>query len=186
VSSRFSFRLARLLRLRSVFEQEARAVFGAAEGAAVEAEAEAERQAAALHSALRESAALSGPGQIEPEAVLSAEVAEAARRARLLHERRRADTLRFQADRLRDAWLARRVDHESVQRLEERARGRWREELETSENSALDEVAMTRAFSRPADSVHRETDSPSAAPQRTADPKSSGASDLRSRRGHGG
>lgn len=158
---RFSFRLARLLRVREVLEGEARATFGAAEAAAAAAEREVARQAAALVQARRESAGLAGVGATDPDAVLRGELAETMRRARLAAERRTAGTLRLQADRLRDAWLERRVERESLSRMEDRSREVWREERRLLENAELDEVARRRAG--------RESDSASVPPPRGAD-----------------
>lgn len=175
MSARFSFRLARLLRVRSVLEGESRAAFGAAASVASSAEAEAHRLAVDLSAARREAAALTAPGSIEPRAVLCAEVAETSRRARLGAKRHEARTLRFQADQLRSSWLDRRVERESLSRLEERARQNWLAERAAIENAWVDETAGRRHHEKT--SGRSEPGSPSGDRAPAADGRSLGASD---------
>jgi flagellar biosynthesis chaperone FliJ len=145
VKRRFEFRLARLLRVRAIEEELARAALARAEAEARSAAAVRERAAHELARGRSELVADLATGTIRPARVLLAQRAlgnlAVALRARLERER----TLVGQASVLRAAWRARETDRRALVELESRAHRSHRAELERRENAALDEVAQRRA-----------------------------------------
>ncbi len=141
-----SERLGRVLRVREVQEQEARATWLAAEGVA----RQAEEQVALLRDACAGMAEQLGDSVCDlPVAwvLLSHDqIDRTQRRSRDEHER--ALTLRDQADLVRAPWIERRAAARGLERLVERTRANeWAEEL-ARDASALDEITAARTKRR--------------------------------------
>jgi len=142
---RFDYRLARLLRVRAIEEQVARAEWGQTEGLARAQERLRDERAHGLASARQELAASMGRGStIRPEWMLQAEHALTAQIADLRRTHEDALTRRAQADALGRVWRERERDRRVLDELEDRARTLHREEVERWDNAQLDEQALVR------------------------------------------
>lgn len=144
MSARSHARLQRVLRVRHVQEEVARARWLAAERAAriagdARADADARRADAACE--LRDALA-----DLTPAAILRQHAALDALAGVAVRLRERARTLRFQADRERAPWELRRREARGLERLCERSREEaWLRAL-AREARELDEIAGARAF----------------------------------------
>lgn len=141
----FHFRLARVLRVRALEEEIARGDLLAAQNAASLAESRLESVRGDLARARDELAERQSPGRLETEALLAAESTLPALEGRVRLGREQFLDLRATADGEHKRWKGARRDLEGLQRLEGRARDGHRDELETRERRALDEVASQRA-----------------------------------------
>ena len=144
----FRFRLDRVLRVREVEEETARAewlvVEQAARTAETRAEALAHDRAAAFGELAREMAERS-----LPPAVMLVRHAALDRLARTESgERERALTLRRQADQARGPWQDRRREVLGLTRLRAVAKSRHADAVLAEEIAEMDEVALMRAASR--------------------------------------
>ncbi len=140
----FRFRLARVLRLRELLKDQARAQYGAAELAAQGGEAARD---AALQEALAGLDALRArrsAGALDPQAVLVAEAAVDELRQRLAANRKRAVRLRAGAETACEVWNAARAGIQGLERLAERDRDRHRAEVEREQNRESDERALSK------------------------------------------
>ena len=144
--ARFSFRLERVLRVRAVLEEVARAEWQTAEHAAAVAE-ERHRSLVSARKAAVDNLPV-GPGPLDVAGLLwrQASVERMAEAAGRLLERAR--TVRYQADEARRPWEQRRRDRRGLERLRERALSAHLMSEEAAEIVTLDEVAVTRADAR--------------------------------------
>lgn len=141
----FDFKLARLTRVRSIQEDHAKGLWQQAHTQLLEAEACLARGKARMLGALEYLRNLQAQQALAPEHVLSAR-----RSIELLEqmqqlELRRVEDARARDDQARQAWTAARVEHESLKRLEQKARTNFRLERDRNEAKELDEVAGLRA-----------------------------------------
>lgn len=140
----FRFRLQRVLRVRELREEVARAEFLAADGPAREAEELASACGGDLRAAELELRDDLASGPLAPAAVILEQGALQDLERRRLGARRRAATLRHAAERLRDPLRDAQKDRRALERLRERALEVHRVEVEKEDNRVLDEVAGTR------------------------------------------
>ncbi len=144
--ARFSFRLERVLRVRAVLEEVARAEWQTAEHAA----AVAEERHRALISARKEAQSdlPVGPGPLDVQGLLwrQASVERMSKAAERLLERAR--TVRYQADEARGPWEQRRRERRGLERLRERALRAHLVSEEAADIATLDEIAVARADAR--------------------------------------
>lgn len=151
--SRFRFRLERVLGVRRVEEEVARAEWLSAERAARDAEESAARADEAVSAARGRVAALQASAQLSASEVLIAQASLDRLREVCVQRTIQASRLRRDAERLRESMAERRSRVRGLETLEERARDRWRAESETRANAELDEYGGRtdrEDFSRPA------------------------------------
>lgn len=143
--SRFRFRLQRVLGVRRLEEEIARAGFVEVETRAKSAEAVRERARGDVEAGLRELARKVEARDLDADAVLLDQftVDQATKRVRPAVQRARA--ARDAADRERRAWEERKRALKSLENLRERARTAHREEEARVDNLRLDEQALNRA-----------------------------------------
>lgn len=144
--ARFNFRLERVLRVRAVLEEVARAEWQTAEHAAAVAE-ERHRSVVADRLASQSNLPL-GPGALDVNGLLwrQASIERMSQAAGRLRERAR--TVRYQADEARLPWEERRRDRRGVERLREHALLAHLVSEEAAEIAAMDEIAVGRADAR--------------------------------------
>ena len=142
---RFGFRLARLLRVRAIEEQVARAEWGLSEALARDQERLRAERAEALALARAELAGRLAPGNaLHARWMLQAERALEGQATDLRRTHEDALTRRAQAEAYGRVWRDRERDRRVLAELEGRARARHREELERWDNAQLDEQALLR------------------------------------------
>lgn len=143
--SRFRFRLQRVLGVRRLEEEIARAAFMEVETRARAAEARHERARLDVREGLAELARAVEARELDADAVLLEQYAvdQAAKRVPLAA--RRAQQARDAAERERRAWEARKQALKSLENLRERARTGHRAADEHADNQRLDEQALIRA-----------------------------------------
>ena len=142
----FCFRLERVLRVRAVLEEVARAEWQTAEHAAAVAE-ERHRSLVSARKAAQSDLPV-GPGPLDVNGLLwrQASVERMSRAAEHLLERAR--TVRYQADEARQPWEQRRRDRRGLERLRERALRAHLVSEEAAETVTMDEIAAMRADAR--------------------------------------
>ena len=143
--ARFRFPLHRLLRVRELGEELARNELLAAESVAQEA---ARRLAAVrddVRAALAHIARLQAAPEIDTELVLAAQRSIPALERRVRTREEELAKARAAADVAREAWQAARVDKRALERLEERAKGVFRESERALEDKALQEQVDRKA-----------------------------------------
>lgn len=142
----FVFRLARLLRVRSIQEEVARGEWVNAEAAA----REAENHESALEARLRDSrehlgaGILSEPGGVSPTAVLASHAALDAQVRGLSAAKETAHGARSHAEALARTWRERERERRALAELAERERLRHSRDLEKAEEADRDEIAQRR------------------------------------------
>jgi flagellar biosynthesis chaperone FliJ len=142
----FSFRLARVQRVREAEERLARAAWGEAQAAA---SAAAERRALAarsLDTARAELVRIVEAGKLDPGLLGAAHAALASGVELLRRAHEEALTLTERAERFADVWRERERERRSLVRLDERSRARHRAELERADALEQDERALARAM----------------------------------------
>jgi flagellar export protein FliJ len=143
--ARFRFPLQRLLRVRELGEELARNELLAAEALVQEAARKLGSAREQLRVALEHIARLQSSPRIETGLVLAAQRSTPALER---HVRTREEALtraRAAADVAREAWQAARVDKRALERLEERAKGVFREGERALEDKALQEQVDRKA-----------------------------------------
>lgn len=145
--SRRSQRLRRVLRVREVQEEQARAAWLSSEVVARDAEDRTE----ALRSARADMAARLGEAlpSTPPAWVLLAHDQLTLTGQRAAGQRERAATLRAQAEAAREPWTERRAVARGLERLVDRAAARERADDLADESRQLDELNSVRAAQRP-------------------------------------
>ena len=144
MKQRYDFRLARVLRVREVAEQAARASLGEAQARLRDAERERDDRRATLAEARGDVVRRLAAGSVEPALVLSEQRAVDGLLARLAAAREVVLTRLAQADALQAAWRERERDLRALTELRERGLHRHRLDLARRENAKLDEVASSR------------------------------------------
>ena len=147
----FRFRLERVLGVRRIEEEVARAAWLEAERPASAAEAEAAALQRAVERSRAELAQLQSSSRLGPADVLLKQALVDRLREQWVQKTIAASRLRREAERLRLAMAERRVRVRGLQTLESRARETWRLEGEAQANAELDERAsQRRLLERPA------------------------------------
>ena len=144
----FTFRLARVARVREVFEEEARGAFTAALAIlhAHEEHCEALRQEFDRGVAAQDKAQLAP--NLDVAALLAAERSLTTLGVALTEARAQAAQARAAAEEQRSIWQARRGESQALDELAKRHRERHLVEVARAENAESDEVASQR-FSHP-------------------------------------
>ena len=143
---RFEFRLARLLRVRSIEEDVARASWARAELRAGEAEQRRRALSSELAAARDALARELGCGvPLSPAWITLAQRALDGLAVALRARTEEALTLRGQADAEARAWRERRSRRRGLEELESRARARHGREREAAEAAQQDEASSARA-----------------------------------------
>jgi flagellar export protein FliJ len=155
---RYTFRLARVLRVRRLQEELLRAAWLEARARADAARAAEGAQARELGLARAELARLQGAGALDPSAVLTQQDLCARSERELARLATRARTLEAEAARRADALREARTAVRGLERLDERRRRGHREESERREQLATDEVAARRFASAPSSPEARAVD----------------------------
>lgn len=142
---RFQFRLARVLRVRRIEEQAARATFLEQHALAREAQessARALEQRQLMESQLTDQVQ-SGP--IDPRSAIRAQDSIDGMGHVCRRRRNESTALSLQAAQAREPWVETRVDVRALERLEDRMRERHLSSVEKQANRELDETAARRA-----------------------------------------
>jgi len=154
----FRFRLERVLGVRRIEEQVARAAWLEAEGPAAAAEAEATRLHGSVQRAREQLAQLQSSSRLEAAEVLLQQALIDRLREQWVQKTIAASRLRREAERLRLAMAERRVRVRGLKTLETRAREDWRLETEAEANAELDERASQRGAWARLDAARHEHD----------------------------
>lgn len=155
--TRFRFRLQRVLGVRRVEEELARAEWQAAERTAREAEERARRAQASALDARARLAELQSRAELRPAEVLLEQSQLDRLREQWVQKTILASRVRRDAERLRHVMAERRVRVRGLETLEGRARGEWRAENEALANRELDERRNPSRAPRAADDETRAT-----------------------------
>lgn len=142
--SRFHFRLERVLGVRRIEEDVARAAWLEAENRAQAAEREAQAVGQSLARARAELGELQSHPHLAPTQVLLRQSAIDRLREVWVQRTIHSSRLRREADRLRVERVERRTRVRGLETLETRERQRWRAESEARSNAELDERATRR------------------------------------------
>ena len=143
--ARFRFPLHRLLRVRELGVELARNELLAAESVAQEAALRLAAVRDDVRAALAHIARLQAAPEIDTELVLAAQRSIPALERRVRTREEELAKARAAADVAREAWQAARVDKRALERLEERAKGVFRESERALEDKALQEQVDRKA-----------------------------------------
>jgi len=144
--TREKFRLERVLRVRALWEEEARAAWAVLDE---RARAEEARHAALLDEQLRAQRRLAADRPaLRPAAVVLLDQVLDRMQLDAARLRERAHTLRFQADGAFIPYTERRRERRSLERLKERARRAGLSEERRADAALMDETAVQRAARR--------------------------------------
>jgi len=141
----FDFRLARVLRVRRIEEQVARAEFLERQVMANEAQEASQR---ALEGRLLIESQLAEEietGPLDPRSAIRAQDSIDGMGRVWLRRSEHAKTLAVQAEQARAPWIEVRTDVRALEHIEERKRERFSSEVERRANRELDETAARRA-----------------------------------------
>ncbi len=148
----FRFRLARVARVRELFEETARMELSAALGAVHAIEDRIEAWTAELHESRAELGTAQSRGFLDVDAHLARHKAVTELERSILEADQERERLAEVAETARATWQERRADKEALARLSDRHRERHRAELQAAEAAELDEVAIQRARRKAQDS----------------------------------
>ena len=143
--SAFRFRLQRVLGVRRIEEELARAEWLDAERAASVAEDLARNLQSAVERARADLAGRQSSSRLDPADVLLQQALIDRLREQWVQRTIQASRARRESERLRQAMAERRVRVRGLQTLESNARRAWLQERETSANAELDERVHPRA-----------------------------------------
>lgn len=146
---RFRFRLGRVLRVRRLQEEVARAAFLEARAEADRARAALERARERLAAGRAELAELQARPRLEPAEVIRQQETLLALQRALGPLRSRAERREEAAAERQAAWSEARAAVRGLERLEARRRGAHRAELERLETREQDERALARGAASP-------------------------------------
>ena len=141
----FQFRLGRLSKVRSIHEEEARGLWSAAEAVAQNHREVADYHADEIRRARAHLAELQAQGDVPVDQILTVETTIAAIIAKHKKAEERAKTSRFQADQQQAAWQERKNELRALERMEEKQRAVFDQEVRKQEALEMDEVATERA-----------------------------------------
>lgn len=141
--ARFRFKLQRLLHVRAIGEELARAEFAGAQRAALQAQSEVEAARAGLASAERELELVRARDGARP--ALVAERTLPALLRNIASSRKRLEAAQHAVAAAQAAWQARRSDVRALEKLEERAFNQFLEHEREREDRALQETIERRA-----------------------------------------
>jgi flagellar export protein FliJ len=144
----FRFRLARVQRVRELYEESARAEFGIALGEANSAGAYVEYLRAQVTAARASLAQLQERPLLDPASLLAQDKCITSILALVMPAKKRHREMMVAAERARNLWIEKKADAQALEKLEKRAKDRHREELHSKENAEQDEVAVQRSFAR--------------------------------------
>lgn len=166
----FHFRLARVQRVRELFEETARTELSAALGAVHAMEDKISAWTEELRSGRADLARAQAHGHLDVDAHIARQRTLSTLEVRILEADAERERLAEVAEEARAAWQERRSDKEALARLSDRHRERHRAELERAEAAELDEVAIQRARRKSQESASSPAPAPadkswSAAPQ---------------------
>ena len=139
--SAFRFRLQRVLGVRRIEEDLAKAEWQDAERSARAAEEQARGLQSAVERARGDLARLQSSSQLDPADVLLKQALVDRLREQWVQRTIQASRARREAERLRQAMAERRVRVRGLETLESKARETWRQDGEASANAELDERA---------------------------------------------
>jgi flagellar export protein FliJ len=148
VKRAFTFRLARVARVREVFEEEARGEFTAALAELHAREARCEALRLELDQGLAAQARAQLAASLDVTALLARERSLSTLGVALTEARAEAAQARAAAEERRTIWQARRGERQALDELSKRHKVRHLTELARAENAESDEVA-TQRFSHP-------------------------------------
>lgn len=140
----FTFRLARVARVREVFEEEARGALAAALLDLREAEARYDALREELDAGVRAQAHAQTAKDLDVPGLLAHERALETLQRRLAEARLAAAEARAVAEEQRSIWQARKRDRQALDELADRDKQRHLGELARAENAEADEVATQR------------------------------------------
>jgi flagellar export protein FliJ len=166
--TRFRFRLERVLGVRRIEEELARARWLEAELVARAAEERVDALTEVILDAQRELGVRQDRGVLRPAEILLRHASIDRLMVDREQGRRRARVLREAAERERISWSARQSSQRGLERLRERQLDQHRREEEQSSARALDEQALLRSFA----TARRLGSSPRLSDERTRDPSS--------------
>jgi len=144
----FRFRLARVLRVRQIEEDVAKAAWSSAIATANEADRRVEATRLARQTSQTElSQALAG-SKLTPAEVLTRHRTLDALSADLERRLQQARTLHFQAEQMRVPWEAKRNEVRGLERLHDKHKQEFQAGERLTESRLMDEVASMRAAKR--------------------------------------
>ncbi len=141
---RFDFRLARVLRVRTIEERAAAASLASAQAELAAAERTAADRRRALSDARRELGVRLAGGVLEPALVLVEQQAIDAQLSGLTAARHAVLSCQAHVQAELEAWQQREQERRALAELETRARDRHRQAVHAAENAELDETAGQR------------------------------------------
>ncbi len=144
----FQFRLARVLRVRQIEEDVAKAAWSSALQAATEADRAVENTRVVRKRSQNELAASLASSQLTPAEVLTRHKTLDALSADLERRLQQAKTLHFQADQMRVPWEAKRNEVRGLERLRDKHKEEFHHEERLTESALMDEIASMRATQR--------------------------------------
>ncbi len=153
--ARFRFKLERLLHVRAISEELARAELATAQLAAAQAQSELDSARTDLTSAERELELVRA--QDGARAALVAERTLPLLLRRIVSSRKRLEAANNAASAARDVWQSRRSEVRAIEKLEERAREQFSQLEREREDRALQETIERRATLEARGTSSRET-----------------------------
>ena len=165
---RFAFRLARVLRVRSIAERVARSAFADAQARLLAAERVADTARQATDRTAEDVRRSLERRPLNPRAVLLEQRSLDAHASALGRSEEVVQTARLQAERLGEAWRGREIDRRVLDELERRSRERHRRALERHEEHQQDELTLARRV-RPGGKALREAETDSSPRGRPVD-----------------
>ena len=146
----FQFRLARVLRVRELFEETARAELGIAIAAANEAAAYVEHLRSEVVAARESLAELQTKPSIDPGSLIAKDKCVVSLLMALRPAKTRHSQLLFASEKAKAIWMTKKAEAQALDKLSVRHRDKHREEVNIKENAEQDEVAISRAFAKSA------------------------------------
>lgn len=144
----FTFRLARVARVREVFEEEARGEFTTALHELHLCEARCDQLRQELDQGVQAQGNAQLAGTLDIKALLARERSLETLQRTLVQARQVAAQARAQAEERRAIWQTRRGEWQALVELSDRHKQRHMEQVNRAENAESDEVA-TQRFSHP-------------------------------------
>ncbi|MDE0895568.1 MAG: hypothetical protein OSB10_03195 [Planctomycetota bacterium] len=144
----FEFRLARVQRVREIFEETARAELGIAISAVNQASDYVDYLRSQIVSARATLAELQIQPNIDPRSLIAKDQSVGSLLAVLPPAKLRLRELRVAEDRAKALWIDKKAEAQALDRLATRHRDRHRDEANTKENAEQDEVSIARAFAK--------------------------------------
>ncbi len=144
----FKFRLARVQRVRELYEETARAELGIAIAAANQASDYVDYLRSEVVAARASLAQLQEQRSIDPLSLLAQDQSVGSLLAALAPAKSRHRKLSVAAERAKAVWMEKKSEAQALDKLATRHRDHHREEANIKENAEQDEVAIARAFAK--------------------------------------